>query len=53
MANHAQLQKNDQLLSQRVFEELESEIVRRDLPPGTHLVEDETALRLGVSHTGT
>jgi DNA-binding GntR family transcriptional regulator len=44
--------KNDgQLLSQRVFDELETEIVRRDLPPGTHLVEDEVAVRLGVSRT--
>jgi DNA-binding GntR family transcriptional regulator len=43
--------KNGQLLSQRVFDELESAIVRRELPPGTHLVEDEVAIRLGVSRT--
>lgn len=43
--------KNGQLLSQRVFDELESAIVRRELPPGTHLVEDEIAIRLGVSRT--
>lgn len=43
--------KNGQLLSQRVFDELESAIVRRELPPGTHLVEDEVAVRLGVSRT--
>jgi DNA-binding GntR family transcriptional regulator len=43
--------KNGQLLSERVFDELESAIVRRELPPGTHLVEDEVAMRLGVSRT--
>jgi DNA-binding GntR family transcriptional regulator len=43
--------KNGQLLSQRVFDELESAIVRRELPPGTHLVEDEIAVKLGVSRT--
>jgi DNA-binding GntR family transcriptional regulator len=43
--------KNGQLLSQRVFDELESAIVRRELPPGTHLVEDDIAIRLGVSRT--
>jgi DNA-binding GntR family transcriptional regulator len=43
--------RNGKLLSQHVFEELEAAIVRRELPPGTHLVEDEVALRLGVSRT--
>jgi DNA-binding GntR family transcriptional regulator len=42
---------NGQLLSQRVFDELEAAIVRRELPPGTHLVEDEIAVRLNVSRT--
>jgi DNA-binding GntR family transcriptional regulator len=42
---------NGPLLSQRVFEELEDAIVRRVYPPGTHLVEDEIATRLGVSRT--
>jgi DNA-binding GntR family transcriptional regulator len=40
-----------QLLSQRVYDELESAIVRRELPPGSHLVEDEIAARLQVSRT--
>lgn len=43
--------KNGKLLSQQVFEQLESAIVRRELPPGTHLVEDDIALKLGVSRT--
>ena len=43
--------RNGKLLSQHVFEELENAIVRRELPPGTHLVEDDVAARLGVSRT--
>lgn len=46
MAKH-----DGRLLSHRVFEELESSIVRRQLPPGSHLVEDDVARDLGVSRT--
>jgi len=51
MERNIPMARNGKLLSQHVFEELETAIVRRELPPGTHLVEDEVALRLGVSRT--
>jgi DNA-binding GntR family transcriptional regulator len=38
-------------LSQRIFEDLETRIVDRLYPPGTHLVEDSVASELGVSRT--
>lgn len=38
-----------ELLSQRVFSELERAIIHRVHPPGTHLVEEEVAAELGVS----
>lgn len=39
------------LLSQKIFEELETRIVQRAYPPGSHLAEDEIAAELGVSRT--
>jgi DNA-binding GntR family transcriptional regulator len=44
-------QAGNRVLSQRVFEELETRIVDRVYPPGTHLVEDLVAADLGVSRT--
>lgn len=39
----------ERLLSQRVFAELERSIIRREHPPGTHLVEEEVAVAMGAS----
>lgn len=39
------------VLSQRVFNEMETRIVGRVYPPGMHLVEDAVAAELGVSRT--
>lgn len=39
------------LLSQQIFDRLESDIGSRVYPPGTHLAEDEIASELGVSRT--
>ncbi|MFN2490686.1 MAG: GntR family transcriptional regulator [Actinomycetota bacterium] len=39
------------LLSQQIFERLETDIVDRIHPPGAHLVEDSIAAELGVSRT--
>lgn len=45
------IKQDGKLLSQRVFDQLESAIIRRELPPGSHLVEDDIAKELGVSRT--
>lgn len=42
-------QGGERLLSQRVFAELERSIIRREHPPGTHLVEEEVAVAMGAS----
>lgn len=39
------------LLSQKIFNEIETRIVQRSYPPGSHLAEDEIAAELGVSRT--
>jgi DNA-binding GntR family transcriptional regulator len=39
------------LLSQKIFDEIETRIVQRTYPPGSHLAEDEIAEQLGVSRT--
>lgn len=39
------------LLSQKIFEEIETRIVQRGYPPGSHLAEDNIAAELGVSRT--
>lgn len=39
------------LLSQKIFGEIETRIVQRVYPPGSHLAEDEIAAELGVSRT--
>jgi DNA-binding GntR family transcriptional regulator len=39
------------LLFQKIFDEIESRIVQRAYPPGSHLAEDEIAAQLGVSRT--
>lgn len=39
------------LLSQKIFGEIETRIVQRAYPPGSHLAEDEIAAELGVSRT--
>jgi DNA-binding GntR family transcriptional regulator len=39
------------LLSDEIFEELESRVINRFYPPGYHLIEDEIAQDLGVSRT--
>ncbi|MGH2736541.1 MAG: GntR family transcriptional regulator, partial [Actinomycetota bacterium] len=39
------------LLSQQIFDEIETRIVQRTYPPGSHLAEDEIAAQLGVSRT--
>jgi DNA-binding GntR family transcriptional regulator len=39
------------LLSQKIFFEIETRIVQRTYPPGSHLAEDDIAGELGVSRT--
>jgi DNA-binding GntR family transcriptional regulator len=40
-----------ELLSQRICDEIETRIVHRIYPPGSHLAEDEIAAQLGASRT--
>jgi DNA-binding GntR family transcriptional regulator len=50
MADRRERESNE-LMSQRVFQRLESEILERVRPPGSRLVEDGIAVEFGVSRT--